>query len=564
MKALSHLKYAMPFLALALVAPLPASAASAVRVYITNSAGDSIHVIDPGDQQGRAGDQELPRRPRPRLSPDGTGSMSPTRKPSTLDVLDRKTGKLIKKVVLSGHPNIVAVKKAGDHIVVAIARGKGGLDIIDGTTLTLKKTIPTAGACMTSTSRRTRNSWSAARSRPRPSMPSISTRKSSPGAQDGSRRALHGHRDQSGRIDQAGLHPDFGPQRLLRGRLRRAQGSDQGAAAGAAAAYDHGGYRTDEPSHGISMSPDNKTLWVTSIPNNAVYVYDVASSRTSARWTSPARRSPGTTSRCPRCRNGSPSRRTASTSTSPIVLRSVSVVDTGGDEGRQGHPGRRSAEAQQYAGDPGRGARRRRFQEARGPVTIPRRLVFRKRAPPRLIELEIATLAILTDTSVVFCVGGGAGHPLSRSRRDMRILWPQAGRIPACGYGSIRWPELRRKALFLRVGELRALGPGVDRLPIRIVAVGELAAARVIDVAARFRGERVDQDLLCRGSSTAWMILDTVSKFLRVCSSVQLVWPPGSSSRWSMLLAPPWHITQRAWVGRLVRKIGCTLALKYS
>ena len=45
MKALPHLAYVMPFLAVAL-APLPASA-DAVRIYITNSAGDSIHVIDP-------------------------------------------------------------------------------------------------------------------------------------------------------------------------------------------------------------------------------------------------------------------------------------------------------------------------------------------------------------------------------------------------------------------------------------------------------------------------------------------------------------------------------------
>src|SRR5258707_13905172 len=30
------------------------------------------------------------------------------------------------------------------------------------------------------------------------------------------------------------------------------------------------------PSHGIGVAPDRKTLWVTSIPNNAVYVYSLA------------------------------------------------------------------------------------------------------------------------------------------------------------------------------------------------------------------------------------------------------------------------------------------------
>jgi YVTN family beta-propeller protein len=40
-------------------------------------------------------------------------------------------------------------------------------------------------------------------------------------------------------------------------------------------------FETDEgrgtaPSHGIGVAPDGKTLWVTSIPNNAVYVYSLA------------------------------------------------------------------------------------------------------------------------------------------------------------------------------------------------------------------------------------------------------------------------------------------------
>ena len=36
------------------------------------------------------------------------------------------------------------------------------------------------------------------------------------------------------------------------------------------------GGRNSSPSHGIGVTPDMKTLWVTSIPNNAVYVYSLA------------------------------------------------------------------------------------------------------------------------------------------------------------------------------------------------------------------------------------------------------------------------------------------------
>jgi YVTN family beta-propeller protein len=34
--------------------------------------------------------------------------------------------------------------------------------------------------------------------------------------------------------------------------------------------------RLDAPSHGIGVHPDGKTLWVTSIPQNAVFVYSLA------------------------------------------------------------------------------------------------------------------------------------------------------------------------------------------------------------------------------------------------------------------------------------------------
>src|SRR5260370_6702900 len=39
--------------------------------------------------------------------------------------------------------------------------------------------------------------------------------------------------------------------------------------------FDHGGYRTNQPSHGIGVAPDNQTLLATSIPNNAVYLYSL-------------------------------------------------------------------------------------------------------------------------------------------------------------------------------------------------------------------------------------------------------------------------------------------------
>src|SRR6266581_209247 len=110
--------------ALALAA-LPASA-DTVRVYITNSAGDSIHVIDPATNKV-------------------VQVIKGIEADSTLDVVDRKTGKIVKKVTLSGHPNNIGVTKDGARVVVGIADDPGALDVIDTASLKLAKSIPVNG-----------------------------------------------------------------------------------------------------------------------------------------------------------------------------------------------------------------------------------------------------------------------------------------------------------------------------------------------------------------------------------------------------------------------------------
>ena len=139
----SNLAYVAPLLALVLT-PLPA-AASTVRIYVTNSAGDSIDVIDPVTNRVVQEIKDVVGAHGIAFSPDAKRVYVSNEETSTLDVFDRKSGKLIKKVALSDHPNNISVTKNGDRIVVAIARGKGGLDIVDAATLTLKQTISANG-----------------------------------------------------------------------------------------------------------------------------------------------------------------------------------------------------------------------------------------------------------------------------------------------------------------------------------------------------------------------------------------------------------------------------------
>src|SRR5215831_4233674 len=132
-------------LACAFVLSATAARAELVRVYITNSAGDSIHVIDPATNKVVQVIKGIEAAHGIGFAADGSMVYVSNEADSTLDVFDRKSGNLIKKIKLSNHPNNIAVTKNGDRVIVGIAREPGAIDIIDTATLTLKKTVPVNG-----------------------------------------------------------------------------------------------------------------------------------------------------------------------------------------------------------------------------------------------------------------------------------------------------------------------------------------------------------------------------------------------------------------------------------
>ena len=109
---------------------LPAAAETA-RIYVTNSAGDSIHVIDPATQKVVQVIEGIEGAHGIDFSPDGRRVYVSNEADETLDVFDRASGKLLTKVKLSGHPNNIATTKDGGRVVVGIADDPGALDVID-------------------------------------------------------------------------------------------------------------------------------------------------------------------------------------------------------------------------------------------------------------------------------------------------------------------------------------------------------------------------------------------------------------------------------------------------
>src|SRR5579862_2580107 len=272
----SILHYVVPALALAL-ASVPAAAAT-VRIYVTNSAGDSIHVIDPVTNKVVQEIKDVVGAHGIAFSPDAARVYVSNEETSTLDVYDRKSGKLIKKVALSDHPNNISVTKNGDRIVVAIARGRGGLDIVDAATLTLKTTISSNRSEEHNVYVTPDSKYVVGGSIPSKTFYVFDLEKE--------QLAWAMPMDLGVRCMAIETNPDGSTKRVF-AQMSTLNGfavidiAEQKEVArvtlpSVPQQFDAGGYRDNEPSHGIGVAPDNKTLWVTSIPNNAVYEYSLA------------------------------------------------------------------------------------------------------------------------------------------------------------------------------------------------------------------------------------------------------------------------------------------------
>jgi YVTN family beta-propeller protein len=126
--------------------PAAASAAQGkVRIIQTNSAGDNVQLIDPDTNTVVGVISGIEAGHGAGAAPDGSRIYVSDEAESSLDVVDGKTLTVIKKIPLSGHPNNMAVGRDGRHVYVGIIQTPGGVDVIDTASLQRIKTIPTKG-----------------------------------------------------------------------------------------------------------------------------------------------------------------------------------------------------------------------------------------------------------------------------------------------------------------------------------------------------------------------------------------------------------------------------------
>ena len=252
------------------------SSGSTVRIYVTNSAGGTIDVVDPVKNEivQVIRGIELPHGIA--FSPDGTRIYVSDESESVLDVVDRKSGEILQKVALSARPNNIAITRDGGRVLVGIRSQPGLVDVIDTASLKRAKSIPVDGSVHNvyvtpdgkyAVSGSIENKaatvidlsseqaiWKIKFDRPvRPMAFDMHA--------DGSTRRIF--------VQLSGFNGfavvDFAKQAEVARITLPAQPGGFGTAEG----------RTGTPSHGIGVAPNGSSLWVNSTFANAVFEYSL-------------------------------------------------------------------------------------------------------------------------------------------------------------------------------------------------------------------------------------------------------------------------------------------------
>ena len=255
-----------------LVMALPLSAGT-VRIYITNSAGDTVDVIDSVADKvvQRIEGTEAPHDVN--FSRDGSRVYVSIEAEGVLDVFDQRTGNIIKKISLSGRPNVLAVTKDGGRVFVAIRSEPGALDVIDTASLERVRSIPMKGGIhdvyLTPDGK-----YVVAGSVEGKLLTVVDVQTEKPVWElnfDNGVRTMAFERGPDGStrrifVNTSNLHGfevvDFAERKVV----AKVKLPDEPSG---------GKTRDIDPAHGMGVAPDNKTLWANSKYADAVFVYSL-------------------------------------------------------------------------------------------------------------------------------------------------------------------------------------------------------------------------------------------------------------------------------------------------
>jgi YVTN family beta-propeller protein len=250
--------------------------ATAARIYITNSAGNTVDVIDSSTNQvvQVIHGIELPHGVT--FSPDGKRVYISNESESIVDVVDRGSAKILKKIVLSGHPNNLTITKDGGRVLVGIREDPGSVDVIDTKSLERTKSISVDGSVHNIfVTPDGKYAVSGSIENKAATVIDLNTEKAVGEIKfDRSVRPMAFDTNPDGAtrrifVQLSGLNGFAVVDFASRKEVARILLPDQPGGFGTAEE------RLGTPSHGIGVAPDGKSLWVNSTVANAIFEYSL-------------------------------------------------------------------------------------------------------------------------------------------------------------------------------------------------------------------------------------------------------------------------------------------------
>jgi YVTN family beta-propeller protein len=253
-----------------------ASSENGARIYVTNSAADTIDVIDSHSNKVVQVIRGIELPHGVTFSPDGSRVYISNESESVLDVIDRKTGDILQKVALSNRPNNLTITKDGNRVLVGIRTNPGVVDVIDTKLLRRVNTIPVEGSVHNVyVTPDGKYAVSGSIENKAVTIIDLQIEKAVWKVQfDSGVRPMTFETNQDGStarifIQLSGFHGFAVVDFAKRAEVARIKLPDQPGGFGIAEG------RLGTPSHGIGVAPDGKSLWVNSTLANAVFEYSL-------------------------------------------------------------------------------------------------------------------------------------------------------------------------------------------------------------------------------------------------------------------------------------------------
>jgi YVTN family beta-propeller protein len=243
--------------------------AATERIYVANSGGDDIHIIDPATNQVTGTIQVSDHPHGLVVSPDRTRLYVSSEGEDVLDVVDLATRTVIRRVPLGTRPNNLAITPDGRRVYVTI-RGESWVEIVDTETLEVVKKVP-VGRAPHNVYCTPNGKWMIATSMGDDRLTAIDIKTEEPAFEiplpgqprplviDAETRRLY--------VQLSDLHGFIVVDLASRKVVDKVMLPD--APAGAQPLIP----RTF--SHGIGIAPDRRSLWVTSLLDHSVSVYSL-------------------------------------------------------------------------------------------------------------------------------------------------------------------------------------------------------------------------------------------------------------------------------------------------